>query len=526
MYSIIVKNGTIIDGTGKPKYQADLGVKDDLIAKIKPKIRGKAETMIDATGLYVCPGFIDIFNHSDDYWTLFTIPSQESLLYQGITTILGGNAGSSLAPLIDANVIENIRKWANINEVMVNWQKMSEYLTELAKRKLALNYATLAGYETLYRGIAGETLRPLKTYETATMVATLKEALAQGAFGLSFGLSFNQSSLISQESLETILGVVAQANGFFAVHIRGEREEFLPSVRQAVALCRASGVSLEINHLKVVGKENWSQLDKALGLIDEANNEGLNLDFDIYPYTRTGSSILVLLPDWLAEGGEEATLNRLADPVIRSRAMTEMQKEHYDYDKITVVQAKNQRTFIGKTISQIAVNEACSPEQAILNVLLANEGQALVMIEALSEENFVKSLKHPLALVASDGVGYNLNFSQKGLLVHPRSFGTMPRILGRYVREQGIISWEKAIQKMTANPAKKIGLAKRGSLAQGNFADMAVFDPKTIQDTATFDNPFQYAKGIEYLLVNGQTVIERGQYNGRMLGRVLVKKQT
>lgn len=525
MYSIIIKNGTIIDGTGKEKYQADLGIKDDLIAKIKPKIRGKAETIIDAGGLYVCPGFIDIFNHSDDYWTLFTIPSQESLLYQGITTILGGNAGSSLAPLINHQVIDRIRKWANVPDVMVNWQRMDEYLKELSKRKIALNFATLVGYETLYYGLAGDTWRTLQPREVVVIADVLKQALGQGALGLSTGLSLSQVNLVSQQTLQAIIKVVAETGGIYAIHVRGEREEFLPSIRQAIEIARLTGVSLEINHLKVLGKKNWPLMLEALQVIDQAKKEKLNINFDIYPYTTTASSLLVLLPDWLAEGDNETILNRLQDPVIKARAIYEMKQEAYNYDKITIAQSKNQYPFVGKSLKDIAANENCSSEEAVCNMLLANEAHVIIFIQGLSEANFEKALAHPLALIGSDGLGYNLEFAKKGVLVHPRSFGAFVRVLARYVREKKIISWEEAIYKMTMGPASKICLKKRGQLALGNFADIVVFDPQTIQDKATFDNPFQYSVGIRYLLINGQAAIENGQYNGRFLGRILSKSR-
>lgn len=525
MYSAIIKNGTIIDGTGKEKYQADLGIKDDLIAKIKPKIRGKAEIEIDAAGLYVCPGFIDIFNHSDDYWTLFTILSQESLLYQGITTILGGNAGSSLAPLINPHVIERIRQWANVPDVMVNWQRMDEYLKELAKRKIALNFASLVGYETLYYGLAGDSWRTLQPREVVALASVLKEALHQGAFGLSTGLSFSQANFISKQTLETIVKIVAEAGGIYAIHVRGEREELLPSIHQAIEIARLTGVSLQINHLKALGKKTWPLMLEALQLIDQAKKDKININFDIYPYTTTASSLLVLLPDWLAEGDNETILNRLQDPVIKARAIHEMKQEVYNYDKITIAQSKNQCPAVGKSLKDIAINENCSPEQAVCNMLLANEAQVIVFIQGLSEANFEKALVHPLALIGTDGLGYNLEFAKRGVLVHPRSFGAFARILARYVREKKIVSWEEAIYKMTMGPARKIGLKKRGQLALGNFADIVVFDPQTIQDRATFDNPFQYAVGIKHLLINGQAVIENGQYNGRFLGRILSKSR-
>ena len=523
MYSVIIKNGTIIDGSGIEKYQADLGIKEDLIAKIKPKISAKAGQTIDATGLYVCPGFIDIFNHSDDYWTLFTCPSQESLLHQGITTVLGGNAGSSLAPLIHAQVIENIRKWANINEVMVNWQKVSEYLAELNRRKLALNYASLVGYETLCRGLTGNTVRSLGAKEITALISVLQDALKQGAFGLSNGLSFSQANLINQDSLVEILKVVVKNNGFYSIHIRGEREEFLPSIKNALDAASQSNVSLEINHLKVLGPENWSQMDEALNLINQAAQAGVKVNFDVYPYTTTGSSLIVLLPDWLAEGNNHTILNRLDDPIVRIRAIKEMSNIPYDYSKVVIAQAK-QPSFIGKTVSQIADNEGCSPEQAVINILLANEGQVIVFMDVLSEDNFKKALTHSLSLVATDGAGYGMSFNQKGGLIHPRSFGTFPRVLAKYVREEKLLSWEQAIAKMTSIPAQKIGFKKRGLLTIGNFADVVVFNPQVISDLATFDNPFQYALGVEYLLINGCAVIEAGKYNGRMVGRVLTKK--
>jgi len=525
MYDILIKNGTIIDGTGKKKFRADIAIKGDKIKKIGQLNKAEAKVSINASGQYIAPGFIDINNHSDGYWTLFSIPSLESMLRQGITTVLGGNCGSSLAPLVEGRYIISIQKWADINEINVDWLSMKEFLNVLERKKIGINFGTLVGHSTLRRGLVGEEFRSLRSQEIKKMERMLKDALSQGAFGLSTGLVYSHAKVASTEEIVKLAKIVREEKGIYASHIRGEAEELIPAIKETLIIAKESRVNTEISHLKAMGEKNWKSFADAIKLIQDAVKKGLNLNFDIYPYTISGSVLYILLPDWVAEGGKEKLIERLKDPSIKARVVQEMQeKKHYEYNKVTIAISPADKTFIGKKITEIAKAQGVSVEEAIVNILIASQGRVITFFETLSEENVKAGLKHSLSFVASNGSGYDLAYySRKKELVHPRCFGAFPRFLGKYVREEKLMSWEQAIYKISSGPAEKIGLKNRGVLKKNNFADIVVFDPKTIIDQATFENPFQYPKGINYVIVNGKIAIDRGKYTGEMAGRVLRK---
>lgn len=524
MYDIIIKNSTIIDGTGKKSYKRDIAVKKDKIKKIGDLKKEEAKTVINAEGFFVVPGFIDIHNHSDSYWTLFAIPSLESMLRQGVTTIIGGNCGSSLAPLIEGSIIRSIQKWADINEVNVDWLELSEFLKVLEKRKIGVNFGTLVGHATLRRGLLKEEFRELRPAEMKIMVNTLRRALGEGALGLSTGLAYSHAKIAPTSEIIKLAKIVKEHKGLYTSHIRGEAEELIPSIQEIISIGKKTGVSLEISHLKAMGKKFWPNFERAVKMIDEAKRKGIDINFDVYPYTSTGSVLYVLLPDWIAEGGKKMLLKRLKDPAIRARAIKEMQESPYEYEKVTIAISPADRTFIGKKITEIAQSEGVPVEEAVINMLIASEGRIITFFDCLSEDNVKMALRHPLAFIGSDGSGYNIEYyAKKKELVHPRCFGTFPRILGKYVREEKLMSWEEAIYKMTGGPAKKLGLKKRGILTKGNFADITIFDPKKIIDKADFDNPFRYPEGIEYVIVNGKIAVDKGKYTGEMAGRVLRK---
>ena len=525
MYDVIIKNGTVIDGSGKKGFKADIGLRKEKIKKIGRLKRAKAKIIIDAKGQYVSPGFVDIHNRSDGYWTLFTDPHLESMLRQGVTTIIGGNCGSSIAPLVGGNIIVSIQKWANINEVNVNWLTMAEFLNVLEKRKIGVNFGTLVGHATMRRGIIGEDFRKLKPREVKMMERILKDALREGAFGLSTGLAYSHAKVAPTEEIIKLAKIVQKEGGIYTTHIRGEAEELLPAIEETLTIAKKAKVSTEISHLKAMGKKNWHSFPKALEMIEKAKKQGMNINFDIYPYTTTGSVLYILLPDWVAEGGKRMLLKRLKDPVIRKKLIKEMQEtQPYEYDKVVIAISPTDKTFIGKKITEIAQSQGVSVEEAIINMLIASEGRVITFFQTLNEDNVKLGLKHPLSFVASDGSGYNINYyRERGELVHPRCFGTFPRVLGKYVREKNLMSWEKAIYKMTAGPARKIGLKKRGLLKKNNFADITIFNPKTIIDRATFENPFQYPQGVEYVFINGKIVVDKGKCTGELAGKVLKK---
>jgi len=525
MYDILIKNSTIVDGAKNNKYKADIAVSEGKIKIIGKLGAIKANTVIDAEDLYAAPGFIDINNHSDTYLTLFTVPGLESLLKQGITTVLGGTCGSSLAPLVSAENLKAVQKWTDIREINLNWLTFKEFLEELSRMEIAVNFASLVGHSTIRRGIVGDEWRNLKSREMKMMKELLKSSLKEGAFGLSTGLVYSHAKIATTKEIIDLAKTVKDFDGLYATHIRGEAEELIPAIEETIEIAQKTKVSTEISHLKAMGEKFWPNMTKAIDLIEAAKKKKININFDVYPYTITGSVLYILLPDWVAEGGRKMLLKRLKNPRTKAKVIREMQeKRDYEYDKIIVAMSPIDKTFIGRKITEIAKSQNVSIEEAIINMLTVSEGRVITFFDTLSPDNVETALNHRLSFVASDGAGYNLQYYfQKRELVHPRCFGAFPRFLGKYVREKQIMSWEEAIYKITGGPAEKLGLEDRGLIKEGYWADLVLFNPKKIIDKATFENPYQYAGGIDYVLINGKIVIEKGVYNGERTGRVLKK---
>jgi N-acyl-D-amino-acid deacylase len=447
------------------------------------------------------------------------------MLRQGVTTIIGGNCGSSLAPLTRGHLIVSIQKWTDVSGISVDWLSMKEFLDVLEKRKIGVNFGTLVGHSTLRRGIINEEFRRLKPKEMKMMERMLKDALREGALGLSTGLAYSHAKVAPIEEVIKLAKIVEKENKIYTTHIRGEAEELIPAIEETLSMAKKSKVSTEISHLKAMGKKNWPNFPKVIEMIEKANKKGLNVNFDVYPYTTTGSVLYILLPDWVVEGGKWMLIKRLRDPSIKAKVVKEMQETRpYEYDKVRIAISPVDRTFIGKKMTEIAQTQGVSVEEAVINMLIASEGRIITFFETLNEDNVKLALKHSIGFIASDGSGYDIDYYRKKKeLVHPRCFGAFPRVLGKYVREEKLISWEQAIYKMTGGPAEKIGLKNRGVLKKGNFADITIFNPKTVIDRATFENPFQYPEGIECVIVNGKIAVDKGKYTGKMAGRVLRK---
>jgi len=521
MFDVIIKNGTVIDGTGKPMFKADIGIKEDKITKIGQLHDESGETEIDATDRLVCPGFVDVNNHSDTYWQIFLNPDLESMVYQGVTTIVGGNCGSSLAPLANADTIASIQKWIDLRKINVDWLNMDEFLKVVETKDLSINFGTLVGHGTLRRGLLKDEMRNLSEEELAMMKRMLSDSLESGALGMSTGLIYTHAKLASKEELTELAKVVKKYNRVYTTHVRGEKEELIGAVDEALEVAKDSGVKLHISHLKAMGEKNWNLMSEALGLIDRAKERGIDVTFDVYPYTNTGSVLYILLPDWISEGGRRAMLGRLKDPVLRAKAIDEMKKSGFDYSKVEIAVSPLNKTLARKSIAEIAESQGKSIEEAVVDTLIASEGMVITSMEVLSEENIEKAIAHPLSIIASNGAGYNLEHAKSGELVHQRSFGTFPRILSKYAAGKKIISWEEAIRKMTSLPAEKFGVEKRGKLQEKYFADITILNKDEIKDLATKENPYQYSKGIDFVLVNGKIILSEGKYSGARNGSVL-----
>lgn len=526
MFDILIKNGNILDGTGSPMFRGDVGIKEGKIVAIGELHNEHAEKEIDATGKYVSPGFIDVNNHSDTYWRIFLNPNLESMLHQGITTIIGGNCGTSLAPLTNHEVMKSIQKYSDMKKIAFNWLTMREFLDEVEKKKLALNFASLVGHGTLRRGLVGDEVRDISPDEMKKMKKMLTQAMKDGAIGFSTGLVYTHAKLASSREIAELAEIVKKYDGVYTTHIRGESNELIRAVEEAIRVAEITGVRLQISHLKAMNKKNWPLMEEALNMVETARLSGLDVHFDVYPYTSTGSVLYILLPDWATEGGRTMMLSRLKDSETRKKIIKEMRENEHDYSKITISISALDKTLNRKRIEDIAKLQGKSVEDAIIDVLIASEGHVVTMMEVLSEKNVDKGVINPFSIISSNGSGYNIEHVSSGEMVHPRNFGSFPRVLAEYVRVRGVVGWEEAVRKMSGLPAEKFKLEKRGILAKGNFADVVVFDPRQVRDLATVENPYQYSEGINYVVVNGQIALDNGNITDQRHGEVLRRKSS
>lgn len=523
MFDFIIRGGTVIDGSGKERYSADVGIKGDRVTAIKNLSGARAVLTIDAKGKYVTPGFVDVNNHSDTYWQIFHEPKLRSLAHQGITTIIGGGCGSSLAPLFNPNAIKSIQKWANIQKVSVEWESMKEYFETLLRKGLYLNYGTLVGHATLRRTFVGDDVRAMNRTEIRSGVHMLKEALHEGALGMSTGLVYTHARLASKNEVAAFTKAVGSQKKIYATHLRDESFGLVQSVKEAITSASAQKVRTHISHLKAVGEENWDKYDEVLELITNARKNGVDITFDVFPYTFTSSVLYTFLPQWATESGKQRLLANLRDKDKRREILLEMKEHPVDFSKIRIAVSLLDKSLNQKDVGEIAKDQDKEPEEVILDALLASEGRVVANMHVLSEENIEKAIRHPHSIIASDGVGYDREHRFTGESVHPRNFGAMIRVLQRYVTEKRIISWEEAIEKMTNRPAVRFGVGERGLIKSGFYADINVINPDALDEVSTINQPYQYACGIEEQFLNGKSVIRGGCYAGGEYGQLVVK---
>ena len=524
MYDLLIRNGTVIDGSGSPMFRADVGVKEERIAGIGD-LRGEtAERIIDADGLYVSPGFIDVNNHSDTYWEMFRNPGLQGMLLQGVTTVIGGNSGASLAPLTEPEAIRAIQKWTDVEKINFNWLSTEEFLREVESRKLSVNFATLAGHGTIRRGVLKDPVRKTEPEDLGAMRKLLKTALRQGAIGLSTGLKYTHARLAEKSEIVDLLSLVSKEGGVYATYVRDEGEHLLQAVEEAIMTAKEAGSALHISHLKAVGKKNWHLFEEALSVIKSASLDGIDISFDVYPYTASGSVLYTFLPEWVTESGRATMLHRLQDFKVRSAVVRDMRESGHDYSQMKIVTSAINRVVSRRSIDEIARAQGQSAEDAVIDVLLASGGRAIVSLEVSSEQNVMKAIQHPFSIISSNGVGYAKEHAATGDLVHPRNFGAFPKVFSEYVREKKALSWEEAVHKMTGKPAAKFSIPDRGFLREKHRADIVVFDPEEVADRATMEDPYEYPKGIHFVLVNGVVAVEGGSWNGSRSGEVIRKK--
>jgi N-acyl-D-amino-acid deacylase len=520
MYSILIKKARLIDGSGGPEQLCDIAIEGETIAAIAPEITTGAVTTINAEGKIVAPGFIDIQNHSDSYWQLFDNPALESMVAQGYTTILVGNCGASLAPLLSPPAILALQKWHNTDGWNVDWQTFSEFAATMNSRRFGCNVASLIGYSTLRRGIVGDSNRPLTTDELEIMRIALEKGIEQGGFGLSIGLAYSHEMQTSELELYQIAQVIKKHEALLSVHLRNESDTVDDSVREVIDLAKISGLNLKISHLKVRNKDNWSKAAEIIEQLEVAWHQGVNIHYDAYPYTTIWQMLYSYLPGWAIQGGRSHLLQHLSDPVQRNKILLELNNNQGSLRDLIITSTSANLSVVGKTITALAKDMEISSEATVLKLIENGGSEVLVFDESLNPETVSEFLRHPFSMIASDGGGFSADVT--GRLVHPRCFGTAPKFLSQIINDKSI-SLSDAIRKLTSVPAKKIGLKNRGQIAAGYFADLVMFDPATLKDNATTLNPFQYNTGVELVLVNGAAAVRNDTPNKSLNGKFISK---
>lgn len=519
-YDILIKNGTIIDGSGGEPFVGFVGISGDTIKEVGTDGNPSGTIEIDAVGKYVTPGFIDITSHFDATWSLFDYSGAESLLAQGVTTVIGGNCGTSLAPLASHYAIRSLQKWTDITKINVDWATMKEFLNKISQKKIGVNFGTLAGYGTIRRGVIGEDIRELTPEETKKIAFLINGAMEDGAFGLSTGRTSAHENIASEEELIGMAREVAGFGGVYKTHLKSESFDILPAINEAVNIGKEAKVSIAISHLKTIGRRSWRYTTNALEMINRARENGVDIHFDVFPYARTGSHLYQILPRWAREGGFLKIFERIKDPAQKETIIRDLRAVTLKADKIMIASADNPQV-VGHTLKEISEETGLKVENVIVSLLLSNSGRVTIFGKTLSPRRVKEIIGHPLSIVASDGSGYTTDMQKTGNLAHPRSFGTFAHFLHKYVRDLKCMSWQEGIKKITSSPAEKIGIKDRGFLKARYKADVVIFDPATIRDQSRYLDPYHYATGIEWVLVNGAVAVEKGAMKNVGAGKVL-----
>lgn len=539
VYDIVIRNGRLVDGTGDPAYLSDLAIKEGRIVKIEKGISDKATIVIDAKGLVIAPGFIDIHSHSDS-----NIPISnklESMITQGITTAAVGQCGSSLAPISDETFDlfkKEVDMWSPPGvEVDLSWRSFEDYLKELEKGKCSTNIVPVVGFGAIrLAGGPGYEDRPPTSEEIAKMQSYVEEAMEAGVFGMSTGLIYSPQVYAKTAEVIELAKIVAKYDRIYFSHIRDEGSKVVEAVEEFIQIVEESGCKKgQIAHHKASGVTNWGSSKKTLQIIHEANQRGLDITCDQYPYNRSMTSLITILPPWVHVGGIDSILERLSDEKVREKIITEMEEgltdhenfaKHQGFEKIFISSVKTDKwlDIEGKSIAEITKTHNLKDDyETLFSLILDEKGEVWITIESMGEEDIKRIMTSEYSMIATDGSGVSpegpLSFGKP----HPRFYGTFPRVLGKYVREEKWLSLDEAIWKMTGFPAKKLELEERGLIKEDYWADIVIFDPETINDEATYEEPHRFSTGIDYVIVNGKIAVEKGKQQEVLEGKILRK---
>jgi len=512
---LVIKNGTIVDGTGRSGFRADVRIRNEKIVEISRSVVTTGSTVIDARGLVVAPGFIDMHSHDD--WGVLYDPVNKHSLQQGVTTVICGQCGSTPFPVderaksyLEAQVISQ-----GSEKIEISWYSMEEYLNFLERRGIGTNFAFLVGHGTIRIAVMGMERRKPTPDESRKMQMLTVDCVREGAFGLSTGLIYPPGVFADFEEIVDLCKVVAQHGGIYVTHMRDEGDRVFDALEEAFLIGRTAKVPVHISHHKVSGFQNWGKASETLGKIEAANDSGLTVTADAYPYTAGSTMLAALLPPWAHEGGETKLIERVRDPECRSKIKSFMlEKTDWQnfaqqitgWDAILVTSTRVHKEYEGKNLLEIARAHNKNPLDMLLDICSEEGYKAQMVIFMMDERDVERIVCHPLVAIGSDSA------ADRGTgFTHPRGYGTFTKILRVYVREKQLLILEEAVRKMTSLPARVCGLRGKGVVKEGYDADLTIFKPETVSDRATYMNPRELSDGIEWVIVNGKLAYRQGE---------------
>ncbi|HYP28971.1 MAG TPA: D-aminoacylase [Blastocatellia bacterium] len=528
-FDVLIRNGTVYDGTGGPPIRADLAIRGDRIVDIGRLSASRARTVVDATGLAVAPGFINMLSWSTE--SLIADGRSQGEIRQGVTTQIFGE-GESMGPLNERMKQRIISEQGDL-KYEIPWTTLSEYLLHLEKRGVSQNVASFVGATTIREYVIGLEDKAPTPEQLDQMRDLVRREMEAGALGIGSSLIYAPAFYASTEELIEMCKVASKYKGKYISHMRSEGNKLIEAVEELIRISREANIPAEIYHLKAAGKQNWNKMDRVLAMVEAARREGLKITADMYLYPAGATGLDAAMPPWALDGGYEALFRRLQDPATRSKIADAMRKPTDDWeslyqaagspDQILLVGFRSEKLkpLTGKTLSEVARMRGADPIDTILDLVLEDRSRVGTVYFLMSEENIKKQLRLPWVSLGSDAA----SMAPEGVFLksstHPRAYGNFARLLGKYVREEQVMSLAEAVRRLTGLPSANLGLDQRGLIKKGLFADIAIFDPKTIGDRATFENPHQYSVGMKHVFVNGVQVLKDGEHTGAKPGRAL-----
>jgi dihydroorotase/N-acyl-D-amino-acid deacylase len=526
-FDLLIANGRVVDGTGAPWYRADIGITGDRITAIGRLAGRDAKTRIDAANLVVAPGFIDMLGQSE--FNVLADPRAASKITQGITTEITGE-GSSIAPLNDA-LAESAQPQFDRFKVALDFRTLGQYFARLERNRPALNVGTFVGAGGLRGYVVGQSQRAATPAEIEQMKTLVAQAMEQGALGVSTSLQYVPGRFASTDEIVELAKVAQQHGGIYISHQRSESNQIIPSLDEVFAVAERANIPAEVWHLKTAYRANWGRMGEVLKHFEAARARGLDVTANMYPYDRASNGLDACLPLWVREGGLELMMQRLNDPAMRARIKRDMDDPNAkDWENqwygsgggagvmVSTVADPTLRKWEGKNLVQIGKEMGKDPRDAAMDLVIADRGETSVIISIMREDDVRLALSHPMISIGTDSGARAEDGPFSESKSHPRAWGSFPRVLGKYVREEKLMTLEEAVRRFTSRPAARVGIADRGVLRPGFKADITIFNPETIRDRSTFEDPTHYSEGVEHVLVNGKAVVSGGKITAERPG--------